>query len=61
MASRLSLEDRVARIEATLEKLNHEVGQLVGEQRSVSQLIKYVILPLIVIVGGLVGVKIIFP
>ena len=55
------LEKRLEKIEAAIERINHELGELLGSQRSVETLVKYVILPLIVILGGLVGVKIILP
>ena len=56
-----NIEERLERIEAAIERINHELGELLGSQRSVETLVKYVILPLIIILGGLVGIKIILP
>ena len=55
------LEKRLEKIEAAIERINHELGELLGSQRSVETLIKYVVLPLIIILGGLVWIKIILP
>jgi len=49
---------RLEAIEKQLQTVNFELGKLVGSQKTTTSLIKYVILPLIVIVGGLVGIKI---
>ena len=56
-----NIEERLERMEAAMERINHELGELLGSQRSVETLVKYVILPLIIILGGLVGIKIILP
>ena len=53
-----SLERRVEHLEGAVERINHELGKLYGSQHSVELLIRYVVLPLIVVVGALVGVKI---
>ena len=53
-----SLERRVEHLEEAVERINHELGKLYGSQHSVELLIRYVVLPLIVVVGALVGVKI---
>jgi ABC-type uncharacterized transport system involved in gliding motility auxiliary subunit len=55
------LERRIERIEEAINRINHELGKVLGSQRNVEILVKYVVLPLIVIVGGLVGVKIVLP
>ena len=52
------LEERLRRFEERLETVNFELGKLIGQQHTIEILVKYVILPLIVIVGGLVGVDI---
>ncbi|RLC69721.1 MAG: hypothetical protein DRI26_08540 [Chloroflexi bacterium] len=53
-----SLERRVEHLEEAVERINHELGKLYGSQHSVELLIRYVVLPLIAVVGALVGVKI---
>lgn len=50
------LEDRVSRLEESMEKINFELGKLVGEQHTTAMLVQYIIVPLLVIVGSLVGV-----
>ena len=55
------IEQELAAIRAELNDLHEKVGQLLGGQHSMEMLIKFVILPLIVILGGLVGIKIVFP
>lgn len=52
------LEERLRRFEERLEIVNFELGKLIGQQHTIEILVKYVVLPLIVIVGGLVGVDI---
>jgi len=55
------IEKRLGRIEESMNVINHELGKLIGSQRSVEVMVKYVILPLIIILGGLVGIKIVLP
>jgi len=50
------IEDRLNKLDERLDAINFELGKLIGEQHTVQQLIKYVILPLLVIMGALVGV-----
>ena len=59
-----SLDRRIERIEASIVTLNHEVGQLAGKIKNnatVSLIIKYVIFPLLLLIGGLIGIKLFFP
>ena len=53
-----SIEARLEAIETSLKIMNFEVGKLLGSQKTTATLIKFVILPLIIILGGLVGIKI---
>ena len=57
-----SIEDRIERIELSLQTINHEMGVVAGKVRNniVPMLIKYVIFPLICITGALVGIKLIW-
>ena len=55
------IETVLAEIRQELNDLHSQVGELLGGQQSLQILIKWVILPLIVIMGGLVGVKIVLP
>ena len=51
------IHTRLDRIEERLDTINLELGKLIGSHKTSSTLIKYVILPLIFIVGALVGIK----
>jgi len=53
------LNGRLSAIEDRINNLTLEVGKLIGSQRASNNLIKFVILPLIAILAGLVGIKII--
>ena len=57
----MEIEQRLLSMENRLNDLEHKVDQLLGAQNTLTQLIKFVILPLIIIVGGLVGIKIAIP
>jgi len=52
-----TLSDRLNVIDQRLDKINLELGQLIGAQKTTALLIKYVVLPLIAVVGALVGIK----
>jgi len=59
-----SLDRRIEKIESSIVTLNHEFGVLSGKFKSNSTiplLVKYVVFPLVLIVGGLVGVKLFLP
>ena len=52
------IEERLNKIEQSLNIINHELGSLYGRVQSngkITLLIKYVIFPLIIVVGGVVG------
>ena len=46
-------------MESSLEKINCEMGKLMGQQRSVELILKYVVTPLIMIVGALTGIELV--
>ncbi len=54
----MSLEDRVAALEEAILQLSTDVGELKGEAHAQANLFKFVVVPLLVIIGGLVGVKV---
>ena len=54
----MNTTERLDAIDKRLEIINHELGRLCGSQRTAVMLIKFVVLPLIIILGGLVGIKI---
>jgi len=62
LAALESLDRRISSIEKSLIIINHELGSLKGNIRPsiVPTLIRYVVFPLIIIVGGLVGIKLIW-
>jgi hypothetical protein len=51
------LEDRLSRIEESTSRMNHELGELVGQQRAIELILKYVVTPLLVVVGALAGIN----
>ena len=53
----MKVTERLDKIEERLDKINSELGQLIGSEKATLVLIKYIILPLIIILGGLVGIK----
>jgi len=55
------IDRRLARIEAQLSDLIADVGYLKGQVDSTRLLIKWVIFPMLLIVAGLVGVKLMLP
>ena len=64
----MAFEEQVRQHEQRLNKLDECVGlmktdlnKLVGATATTETLVKYVILPLIVIVAGLVGIKLVLP
>ena len=70
-----NLEERVSRLEVEVENMKNDIHEikeslgdikmkvdvLVGQNSSIHTLVKWVIVPLIIILGALVGVKISLP
>ena len=52
---------RISALEGKVDKLEEEIAVMLAQSGTTNTLIKYVILPLIVILGALVGVKVAFP
>jgi hypothetical protein len=55
------LEKRLDKIETCYAELYAIVNKLLGQSSSIEQILKWVVLPLLIIVGGLVGIKIAMP
>ena len=55
------LARRLGVLEGKMDDLEREVAKLTGASSTTNTLIRFVILPLIVILGALVGVKIALP
>ena len=55
----MNAEERLDLIEKRLQSIEVAIAEMTASNRLAVKLIKYVILPLIVIMGALVGVKII--
>ena len=55
------VEERVDKLETCTSTLEEKVNQLIGQNSTTLMILKYVVIPLLIIVGGLVGVKIAFP
>jgi len=58
-----SMEDRLTNIEANTGTMNREIGAILEKIKPtiVPMLIKYVVFPLILVIGTLVGAKIVLP
>jgi ABC-type uncharacterized transport system involved in gliding motility auxiliary subunit len=54
-------ERRLLKLEICTEKMGSDIAKLLGSAQTVELLLKWVILPLIIIVGGLVGIKLALP
>ncbi len=57
----MTIEERVINLETKLNILETKLDNLTGKTELANQLIKFVILPLITILGGLIGIKLILP
>lgn len=54
-------EDRLVRIEDKLDEVSSRIANLEGQYSLSGTLIKWIIFPLIMIVGGIAGVKVLIP
>ena len=54
-------EDRLVRIEEKLDEVSTRLASLEGQYSLSATLIKWIIFPLIMIVGGIAGVKVLLP
>ncbi len=54
-------ERRIGKLDDCVDNLEKSVAGIKGSMSTVEMLIKWVIVPLLVIVGGLVGIKIALP
>ena len=52
---------RLTALEAKVGKLEDEVAVMLAQSSTTNTLIKWVILPLVLIMGGLVGIKLVWP
>jgi len=71
----MSIEERVSKLEVEVENLKNDIHEikeslgdikrnvdiLIGQNSSIHTLVKWVIVPLIIILGALIGVKISLP
>ncbi len=55
------IERRLTRLEDVYTALAADIAAIKGSQQTVELLLKFVILPLIIIVGGVVGIKLVIP
>lgn len=56
-----NLRDAVQELQITVKGLEGEVAKLAGENRTTMLLAKWICFPLIIILGGLVGIKVLLP
>lgn len=57
----LEQRERIARLEITVAGIATTLARIEGSVGTTEMLVKWVILPLIIVVGGIVGVKIALP
>jgi len=55
------VEERIDRLEKCYTELSAAVNKLLGQTGTVEMILKWVVLPLLIILGGLVGIKIAIP
>ena len=53
------LRDRLVRLEAKVDCLAETVAKMAGSADTLNTIVKFVITPLLVILGGLIGIKLI--
>ncbi len=51
------LRDRLVRLETKVDSLAESVAKMVGSSDTLNTIVKFVITPLLVILGGLIGIK----
>ncbi len=54
-------EDHLMRLDSCVDELGKTLAKLCGSQGTVEMLLKWVIVPLLVILGGLIGIKLVLP
>jgi hypothetical protein len=54
-------DTRLCKIEESVLKLTADVAKIIGSTSTVEMILKFVVLPLLIILGGLVGIKIAMP
>ncbi len=55
------VKERVTRLENSVSTIDKAVAVIQGSTSSIEMILKWVVLPLLVILGGLVGIKIVLP
>jgi len=55
------VDERLSRIEGKLDNVAERIASLEGQYGLTGQLVKWIIFPLIMILGGIAGVKVILP
>ncbi len=53
-----SLELRITKLEVRIEELEKRIDLLIQNQKTIELLLKYVVTPLLVIIGAVLGVRI---
>ncbi len=56
-----NIKDRISRLEASMLAMTASLNKIEGSTSTTEMLIKWVILPFVVSLGGLVGIKIALP
>ena len=54
-------EERIGRLETCVGDIKESLGKLTGSSDTIKMLIQWVVLPLLMIMAGLVGIKLVIP
>ena len=54
-------EERLNKLDTLVDQLEKAVAKIEGSTSSVEMILKWVVIPLLIILGGLVGIKLILP
>lgn len=55
------MDNHIAVLNDELGILAKQMGEIVGQQKGMDKILKYVVIPLIILVGALAGVELILP
>lgn len=55
------LRDRLTRLDTKVDELAVNVAKMVGSADNLHTIVTYIVLPLIIILGALIGVKLVMP
>jgi len=54
-------DSRLCKVEEAITRLQADVAKIIGSTSTVEMILKWVVLPLLIILGGLIGIKLAMP